>query len=175
MARRILGARRFVRPAGRTTLWLSAGVTNTTVGGGALVLFASLNAGALALRPFTVVRTRITMSATSDQLAATELSQGVLALQVVTETAVAAGIASVPTGITEADADFFVYQPWINSIVSATSVGIIENGGAGNSWIIDSKAMRKVGTDDDIVTTVENRTAGGINIALEGRILIKLH
>ena len=162
----------FQRPKPRTSLWLSAGAAETTIVAGTATLFASLNALALALRPFTIVRTRLLMSILTDQTAADEFVQGALGAQVVTETASAAGVASVPTPLSEADADFFVYAPFMNQYNTGTSE--FERTGPGSFWTIDSKSMRKVGTDDDIVFTIENR-ANGFNVALEGRILIKLH
>ena len=74
MARR----RDFVRGASaisqkRLTSWFQftlQGATMTAPGG--TILF-SLNAAALALRPFTIVRTRLVVSLNSDQAAAVEL------------------------------------------------------------------------------------------------------
>ncbi len=163
------------RPAPRSNVWLGFGLANTNIPiATTATLLATLNAAALALRPFTVVRTRLVMSVVSDQAAASEFLSGALSFQVVTETAAAAGIASLPTPLVETDADFFVYQPFHSSLVRTAS-GLAESVGEGSSWTIDSKSMRKVQTDDDFAIIVEGRTGNGFNIALEGRMLVKLH
>ena len=173
MARRS-HSRTFARPSGRQSLWLGAGLTVTTMAGGASTLLATLNAAALLLRPFTIVRSRLVIFFRSDQVATSEFVQAVLSAQVVIEVAAAAGIASVPTPLTETDADFFIYQPLMARIEALTSVGAYERG-ADQSWVIDSKAMRKVSTDDDVAFVGEIRGAPGANIAMEGRMLVKLH
>ena len=173
MARRMTRAR-FTRPLARTSLWLGAGLSITTVAGGASTLIATLNATALALRPFTIVRSRMVVFFESDQSATTEFCQAVLSAQVVTQVAAAAGIASVPTPQTETDADFFIYQGLFQRHRNLTAVGF-QDMGRDQAWEIDSKAMRKVSTDDDVVFVTEIRGAPGANISIEGRMLIKLH
>ncbi len=162
------------RPAGRANHWIGMQIPVVTVGANVATLVATFNAAAKLLRPFTIIRTRCILNITSDQVVTSEFVQGAFGMQVVTDSAAAAGVASVPTPLTETDADFFVYQPFINSFLDATSVGFFEQGGQGNSWLIDSKAMRKVGTDDDVAVTC-NDLASGYNLALEGRMLVKLH
>ena len=56
MARRVARAR-FVRPAPRTKMWIGAGVGITTALGSTTQLISLLSAGALLLRPFTILRT----------------------------------------------------------------------------------------------------------------------
>ena len=158
----------------RTSQWIAARLTSFTIPAGSPTLIATLNAAVLALRPFTVVRSHIVLSILLDQVATSEFIQGAFAAQVVTETAAAAGVASVSTPLDQADADFFIYQPWMSSFLDATSVGFGEISGSGSVWTIDSKAMRKVGADADIAFMVDN-IANGYNLAMEGRMLIKLH
>jgi len=136
-----------------------------------------LNAASLAIRPFTIVRTRLAISFLSDQVASSEFTQAVLGMQVVTEAAATAGIASIPTPITEVNADFFVYKPMFSQILFATGVGFQESVGDAAMYVVDSKAMRKVGIDDDVAQTLEVRQGAtlGVDIAIEGRFLIKLH
>ncbi len=166
---------RFVRPAPRSMIWVGAGITNLAVAASSATLIGTLNAAALLLRPFTVVRTRLVIQFISDQTAVTEFTQAAYGLQVVTEAAATAGIASIPTPITEVNADYFVYQPLMQNFAFVSGVGILSNQGQGNYWTVDSKAMRKVDVDDDIVQTVELRSATGADIAVEGRMLVKLH
>ena len=174
MARRITRGR-FVRPAGRTSAWLGMGIVNTNAPGSAATLIATYNAAALAMRPFTIVRTHLVLSVVSDQIAASELAQGAFAMQVVTEAATSAGIASIPTPLVETDADFLVYQGYANNFEFITGVGYQQQSGSQSFWVIDSKAMRKVQLDDDLAVTIENRGAAAVNFALEGRQLVKLH
>ena len=96
-------------------------------------------------------------------------------MQVVTESAAAAGIASVPTPLTDTDGDYHVYTPVFQDFIFLSLVGFRENVGDGSNTLIDSKAMRKVGVDDDIAVVLEQQSALGTIIALEGRMLVKLH
>ena len=73
---------------------------------GGTVLF-SLNAAALALRPFTIVRTRFLVSVVTDQVAADELVLGALGMAVVSDQAVAIGVTAVPTPITDMGSDLW--------------------------------------------------------------------
>ncbi len=156
----------------RQPTWIGAGLTATTVSSGATVIVGVLNAAALALRPFTVVRTRISMLYESDQAAVSERPQGAFGAVVVQDQASAAGAASVPGPISEADADWFIYQGLISSFIFLDSTSILNDG---NLYEVDSKAMRKVGTNEDVVLMVENRASLGSVITLEGRMLVKLH
>ncbi len=172
MARR---GRTYARPAARKMIWFSAGVAQLNVSASNAVLMSTLNAAALLFRPFTVVRTHLIISYESDQLAVSEFSQGAFGMQVVTEPAAAGGITTVPTPVTEVDADYFVYQPLISSFLFSSGVGFSDSSGQANIFTVDSKAMRKVDIDDTIAMTVQNASAFGTNIAVEGRFLVKLH
>jgi len=169
-------ARRFTRVTSgrRQSLWVGAEVTNASMAASVSVLLATLNAAALALRPFTIVRTRLVIHFESDQQAASEFVQAVFSTQVVTAPAAAAGITAVPTPITDTDSDFVVYQPLFSRFRIQSTVGMFQNG-QDTSWLVDSKAMRKVSPDDDVAFVVENGSAFAANIAIEGRFLIKLH
>ena len=171
MARRLPG--RVIRPTRREMTWISAGLTLTNVAGSVAVLLQTLNAAGLALRPFTIVRSRMLLHVESDQTAAGEVPQGVFTHGVVSEQAAAAGVASVPSGVTEAEGDFFVYEGFIDSFIFGDGTGFIEP--AGINIVIDSKAQRKVGINEDIAQVIELRTAFGATVAVEGRMLIKLH
>ncbi len=162
------------RAAARQMIWISMGVGLTTIAATTGTLLSSLNAAALALRPFTIVRTRLGLWIASDQVGATEHVAGALGMQVVTDTAVAAGAASVPTPLTDPNDDYFVYQPFFNLFEFVSGVGVFEHGGGGSMFTVDSKAMRKVGAQDDIAITIEDRLFG-FEVAMEGRMLIKLH
>ena len=144
---------RFVRPAKSTKVWMSIGLGPTTVvTGTSLVLMGVYNALALALRPFTILRTRGLLAIASDQAIALETNSGAFSMQIITDSASAAGIASIPTPLSQPEADYFVYQPWEYDMVFFTGVGVEMHGST--QYQIDSKSMRKVGLDDDIAVVV---------------------
>ena len=83
--------------------------TTFTATGGTLVY--TFNAAALALRPFTIVRTHFYVAIESDQIVASEIEVGGWSMGVVTEQATAVGVSAVPTPITDLGSDeFFVHQ-----------------------------------------------------------------
>ena len=86
MARR----RDFVRGASaisqkRFTSWFEFQPISTTFTGSGGTIIASLNAAALALRPFTIVRSRFLLSVISDQITASENYVGALGMAIVSD------------------------------------------------------------------------------------------
>ncbi len=159
----------------RQTLWIPSTVTATAVVQGTAVLLTSLNADALALRPFTVVRTRGFCHLASDQAANSERQWVNWGAIVVSDEAVAVGITAVPTPIMEAESDwhFYLSIAAMIQVVSATSVFEI-----GVSQELDSKAMRKVDNGEDLITVVEAPATGiseGVVFRHFNRALVKLH
>ena len=160
----------------RTTTWI-AGLDNgtgTTVAAGAAVALASLNAAALALRPFTVIRVRGILSLRSDSLSTTELGAFAAGMAVVSDQVAAIGVTAIPTPITDQGSDlFFVHQFLHWSIGFGTAVGFDR---AQSMIEIDSKGMRKVSDDQDIVVSFENESStAGVIAKLTWRMLLKLH
>ena len=173
MARGRVTRGRLIRPAPRTKIWIGGDLAIQGLGTGAATLLGSLNAAALALRPFTILRTRIEVTFRTDQTGTLESPTGAFGEIVVKETATAIGVTAVPTPLAEITADFHVFQGMTAPILVATEVGLSEPGGV--RYSIDSKAMRKVGMQDDLAIIAELRAAGGASINVEGRILIQLH
>ena len=174
MARR--GRSRFVRPAPRTKMWIGFGVGSTTIVGSSDQLVASYSAAALLLRPFTILRTRALFTYESDQSAVSERPIGSIGATIVTAAAQAVGITALPdpSGITgDADADWFIWQALMVSYEFLDSTGA--NGNVSVQYVIDSKAMRKVGPDDDLVLVSAQETASGAVLTTNGRQLIQLH
>ena len=157
----------------RVADWFGVSLGPTSLPASAKVLMGTLNAAALDVRPFTIVRTRVTMFVESDQSVASEITRGVLGLIIVSDQAVAAGSASVPGPVTNSDAPFFVYEPFVNSFSFATASGFVEP--AGTIVQIDSKAMRKVSSGENLAIILENATALGAIVSLQGRFLVKMH
>jgi len=161
------------RGADRIPVWVALSLGPTANAASSAVLLGSLNAAALALRPFTIIRTRFLATWESDQGATGERPIGSIGLIKVTDSAVAAGVGSIPTPQTEADADWFVYQTMSQSFVFADATGFAANGQ--RQYEIDSKAMRKVGVDEDVAVVSQEINAVGATVGAFGRILIKLH
>jgi len=164
-------------PQRRLTQWLEMEpnvTTHTAVGG--TILF-SLTTAEKALRPFTIIRTRILASIISDQVAVSERQIGALGIAVVSDQAEAIGVTAVPTPITDMASDLWLmHQLMYNEISVQTAVGIQQN--PLEQYAIDSKAMRKVNDGEDVVVVAElSSTAGseGFNLNVGGRILVKLH
>ena len=160
----------------RESLWIGVVPARTVLASaGSAVLSHSLNAAALALRPFTIVRSRLLFWCSSDQVAADEFIGGAVGMAVVSSQAVAIGITAVPTPDTDRGSDLWMLYEDIggNFVVGGTadSVGISSIA----RWV-DSKAMRKVEDGNDLVI-VEEAVVGsaGITVSVAGRLLVKLH
>jgi len=160
----------------RETTWIGISASRTAFVAGGGTLIASLNAGALSLRPFTIVRTHLFLGIQSDQTAATENQLAAFGMAVVSDQATAAGVASIPTPDTNVDSEFwFVHQYLGAAFVVASAIG--ESPDALQWMRVDSKAMRKVDRDEDIVVVGEFATglSDGFSLTVAGRMLVKLH
>jgi len=174
MPNRIVRGTSFVgrgRAVRRQTLWLSGVLQSTTVATGASVIVTSLNAAALALRPFTVIRTRGLIQWESDQSAGGERPFGAVGKIIVTDVAAGVGVASVPTPVADDSSDWYVYQTMMTALLVAPT----GTGPAFVQYAIDSKAMRKVDLGDQLVTVVENSSGVGGTMTSYFKSLIKLH
>ncbi len=157
----------------RETLWLGTQTAETTLAGApTAVLTNSLNAAALALRPFTVVRTRGIIHIHSDQAGADESYGVAVGCCVVSDQAVAIGVTAVPTPVTDKSSDLWlVYESLFQHIEVITSASVL-NEGAFKEF--DSRAMRKVEEGQDLILVVENEV-NGVIVITTGRTLVKLH
>ena len=160
----------------RQMLWIPlATFSSNAIAVSSAVLISSLNAAALALTPFTIVRTRGQIFVASDQVANSENQAINYGHIVVSEQASAIGITAVPTPITEAGSDFHVFESLMARVQVATAVSMFE---IGASKEINSKAMRKVDSGEDLIEVVETPAGGptqGIEFRSYWRALIKLH
>ncbi len=174
MARRASRAR-FIRPSPRTKIWIGAGVGGTTLVASAKALISSLSAGALLLRPFTILRTRMELLIESDQVAASESPAGDYGRIVVTADALGQGVNSMPDPSSidgDPDASWFVHQPCQVSFIR-TGTGLTTPAGA--IYTVDSKSMRKVGPNDDVASLFSETSGVGALFQARGRMLIQLH
>ena len=121
----------------------------------------------------TIRRTRGLVSICSDQSVALEVQFGALGAMVVSDLAVAAGVASIPGPVTDANDDgWFVWQP-----VQQLQMGDV--GGALSAsrsvqYEFDSKAMRRVQEGFAMAFVFENNGAHGVNVALAASLLTSL-
>ena len=164
------------RAVKRDSLWIPFAPSIFAVaGGGTKLALFSLNAAALALRPFTVVCSRWQIGMRSDQTSAAEdqlLGFGAIVVQ---DTAAALGITALPGPIANAGNDFFTYELLYGRFGFVTGVGF-EAGGLAVNRPADSKAMRKVDFGQDIVLVAESTgVSDGSQLIIGGRILVKLH
>ena len=171
-----MARRRFVRSSksGRTSIWVGINLAPVNVGANTGVLLGSLNAAALDLRPFTVVRTRFQFHHASDQVSGNERYSGAMGFVVVSDQAVGQGVNSIPDPVSNPDGTYYVYEAFMGDFFFSSSSGFESHGG---SWKdVDSKAMRKVGSNEDVAIVIKNQDATyGFDAGLMGRMLIKLH
>jgi len=177
MARRFIRSVRTTGPR-RKTIWGSTDLPNTALAAGTKVLLASFTAAQLQTVgvPLTVIRERGLLHVESDQSATDELVEGAFGICKVTDVARIAGAASIPGPISDADWDgWYVWQPFLMRYEFASGVGF-QAGGAGMTYVIDSKAMRKFSSEDSSVIIAENASSvHGALVAFQGRTLFKLH
>ena len=160
--------------ARRQTFWIGGTLVSSTMTAAANpVLQTTLNAAALALAPFTVVRTRGLIYVQSDQVAASEDQTVLYGQAVVSDEASAIGVTAIPTPDTDSGSDlWFVYEALMSDLKFSTAAAY---GKIGAATVIDSKGMRKVEPGQDIVAVVESASAFGVTIRSFTRTLIKLH
>jgi len=175
MARR----RDFVRGASaishkRLSTWAALQPINGTMTAAGGTIFFTLSATGLALRPFTIVRTRLKYMVVSDQAAAIETQVGAIGAAVVSTQASAIGVTAVPTPITDMESDLW----FVHEIFMAQESNLTDRSKVGISGEIDSKAMRKVEDGEDVIIVAEFSAAastGGLVLTLGGRMLLKVN
>ncbi len=162
--------------ARRDTFWVPALVDSTTLASAnSAAITASPSAALLALRPFTIIRTRGYIYARSDQTAALEDWQVALGHCVVSDQALAIGITAVPTPALDMGSDlWFVYEELMSSFLFVSGGGVDARSGIGRTY--DSKGSRKVEDGESCIIVVEaSGLSAGVKIVESARILIKLH
>jgi len=175
-------ARRFTRTRGRLgaqrreSTWLSGATDLTTLSvASTAILTGTLNAAALALRPFTIVRTRGIFSIISDQQAANESYSGSYGMAVVSSQATAVGVSAIPTPETDRASDlWFLHESFQQEYSFLDATGAADH--QADVVRFDSKAMRKVDTGEDVVVVVESSAISfGLFFTEAFRMLVKLH
>ena len=166
---------RMLERHGRQTFWFSAITTQDTIAtASTAIILSQLNAAALALRPFTVVRARGYVHIRPDQESAAESQSIAYGAIVVSDQSVAIGATAVPTPVTDSQSNWFVFEAMADHFAFITGVGFQSN--FGRERIVDSKAMRKVTEGQDIITVAETTAVSlGTIVTTFNRMLIKLH
>ncbi len=153
----------------RKSLWLQFNNTSVTNAGSSASLVFTLNAAALALRPFTIVRTHFSFYLKSDQAAAAETQRAYWGAAIVSDQASAVGISAIPTPELEMGSSLWFALKFMYA--NATDLTDVTTGG--QYFELDSKAMRKVDAGQDLAVVVENPAAQGFELVMAGRMLIK--
>ena len=139
---------------------------------------AFLGAGILTtLSKVTVIRLRGSFLAyLSTVTAALDGFAGAMGIGLVTASAFDAGIGSVPTPITEADWDGWMYHKFFACRGAAAGSLVASPGAIAFRDDVDSKAMRKFDEDMRIYCSVELVEVGDsvINFDFDSRVLVKL-
>ena len=123
----------------------------------------------------TIVRTRGLLQLDSDQVLLSEQQSGALGLTIVSDDALAAGIASIPGPISDASNDWFLWQAGLNVRTLVTATGMQEP--TGMQYTLDSKAQRVFQIGTSIAVVFENArpgAGGGIQVMFAIRILTRL-
>jgi len=153
---------------GRLTQWAGPAIQgyNAVTSGGA-ILVSSFTPG----EALTIIRTRGAVAVRPESEAADVEIVGAIGMGIVSTEAFVAGVASIPEPFTDADwSGWMVWRSFAYDVrfSDATGVGFIDWG-----FEIDSKAMRKIGPNEVLVTMAESQ-GGAYRISSNVRTLLKL-
>ena len=150
MAQRRIGARSF-RPRARPNVeWSDLSDVLTVVASGK-VLLAGLTS-TIELQQ-TILRVRTMLGVGSDQVIASEQQIGAFGMIIVTDDAFAAGASAIPGPVSDPSADWFVYQPFIQSFQFDTAAGF--DHAAFHQYDVDSKAKRVLEATETVAIMIE--------------------
>jgi len=165
--------RRFVQARGfrRGTSWSRLVETGyTAVAASTKVLLGSFTS----TRTETAIRTRGMISVKTDTPASAEVQLGAFGVVVVSDAALAAGAASIPGPVTDAqDEGWMVWQPFMQShlVAGLTVVTMLSK-----EYQFDSKAARRVDLGYSLALMVENASASNaFDVALALSLLTKVN
>ena len=171
-----MAARRRAAPArpGRRTVgtnWARVVGSNVLVASATKVLLATVTLSNPGIGEV-VRRTRGLINVMSDQGSVMEPQRGALGFIVVNDIALAAGVASLPGPATDRNDDgWFVWVPFSQTMGAVESGSVTSNIGM-NTYVFDSKAMRRVEEGFAIAVIAESFGDGlGADIALSFSLL----
>ncbi len=168
MARPRSAHRTFGRRQARLTDWIGPaiqGSVNVASGGASIISSASFDA------PATIVRTRGNVAVIPQSFAADLNVFGAIGVGIVSDEAFNAGVASIPEPF--ADADWSGWYLWRSfsytlELGDATSIMTVNW-----NFEVDSRAMRKVGSNETLVVVAESQ-GGAFSLFAGVRTLVKL-
>ncbi len=121
----------------------------------------------------TVVRTRGQIHVASDQMVASETPTGAIGMLIASDPAVAVGVGSLPTPITDLDSElWFMHQFFAAGIVFDTGIGFQTP--RFEVFQFDSKAMRKFESGQTLCVIIENGSTVGMTFVLQFAVLFKV-
>jgi len=155
----------------RQTTWIGpADQGYITIGAGAKVIIASFDPAANGMNKPTVVRTR-GMVSVNPVIAGDAQIVGAYGIGIVSDEAFAAGVAAVPGPINDADwGGWFVWRSFAFTQAQLDATGSLIQS---VQMDVDSKAMRKMSTNETVVLVAESQ-AVGFEISMGLRLLFKL-
>jgi len=121
----------------------------------------------------TVVRTRGLFTWGSDQFVAGEDQLGAVGIGIVSAQAASVGITAVPHPDTDSAWDGWLWHSYFASRITVGDQTAYAPAQV-HQLRIDSKAMRKVGSDERAVLVVQNSSASGMIFSLQVRFLSKV-
>ena len=154
----------------RLSTWIDLVPAEDSLGGNVGFFTASLNAAALAFRPFTIVRTHLEIVLRSDQAAAIEVQIAAVGLAIVSDQAVAVGVTALPTPISDAASNLW----FLHKYVFADESSLTDRTRGQTNLAVDLKAMRKVEQGQDMVVMLETQATGAV-ITTALRMLLKMN
>ena len=141
------------------------------VGAGATIILNSFTPSAANMVRPTITRSRGSFGIRPASAGTDQAIIGVLGICVVTTVAFTAGVASVPGPFSDAGWNgWFVWEPFSNFLEVTTDIGRFLG-----SWerLVDSKAMRRIGDEDTMITVVESQGVA-FDVSANIRTLFKL-
>jgi len=160
--------RQFASGARRLTQWIGPalqGYVNVADAGATLIASAPFDEAA------TIVRTRGMVSIRPQSAAASADFVGAIGIGTVSSEALGVGVTAIPEPFTDADwGGWYVWRSfgYRNDFDDATGVQLFDWG-----FEVDSKAMRKVGSNESLVMVAESFT-GAYSVSMAVRTLVKL-
>ncbi len=155
----------------RTSWNRTVATGQTVIAANTAVLVASVPAAAFA-EESTIRRTILHLSVSSDQDAADELQIGCVGMFVANDNAIATGIgALLQPAADEDDEAWFLWSPFAQELRFQSGTGLNPN--FATTYVIDSKAQRKVQLGQSAVLVVENTHATfGFNVMASFSLLV---
>ena len=157
----------------RQTQWIGPAVQSYVVlASGNKLIVSSFDSAASGLVRPTVIRTRgqVSVRPAAGVFGDIEV-HGAYGVCIVNTDAFAAGVASIPGPVTDADwSGFFVWRPFTFALEAGDATGVTR---ISFEQEVDSKAMRKIGQNETLVQVCESQL-GALRISMQLRFLFKL-